>query len=191
MKALTVRQPWASLIAVGVKTIETRSWRTEYRGPLAIHAGQHRPVEGEEVGGWWWGWDFDHGVIVNQNAYPRFEEYPAPLGAVVAVANLVDCVPIEVVLPKADVAPGTRQYKASHDRVTIHPLAPAAPAFRWENGGGHDVAAQLAFGDFTPGRWAWLLGDVRPLPEPMKVKGAQGLWIVPAATAGFLSAVTS
>ena len=43
MKAITIRQPWASLITLGVKTIETRSSPTKYRGPLAIHAGAHRP----------------------------------------------------------------------------------------------------------------------------------------------------
>lgn len=40
MKALSVRQPWASLIAGGHKTIEWRSWRTNYRGPLLICAGK-------------------------------------------------------------------------------------------------------------------------------------------------------
>lgn len=39
MKCLTIRQPWATLIALGEKQFETRSWRTLYRGPLAIHAG--------------------------------------------------------------------------------------------------------------------------------------------------------
>jgi hypothetical protein len=39
MKAITITQPWASLIAIGAKRIETRSWSTRYRGPLAIHAG--------------------------------------------------------------------------------------------------------------------------------------------------------
>lgn len=38
-RALTVRQPWASLIACGVKRIEIRSWATAYRGVLWIHAG--------------------------------------------------------------------------------------------------------------------------------------------------------
>lgn len=37
MRILTLTQPWASLIAIGAKTLETRSWRTGYRGPLAIH----------------------------------------------------------------------------------------------------------------------------------------------------------
>lgn len=36
MKALSVRQPWANLIATGQKTIETRTWATGYRGPLLI-----------------------------------------------------------------------------------------------------------------------------------------------------------
>jgi len=39
MKALTISQPWASLIASGEKFVENRTWRTNYRGPLAIHAG--------------------------------------------------------------------------------------------------------------------------------------------------------
>src|SRR5258708_5270609 len=43
VKALTLWQPWASLIAVGAKTIETRSWSTSYRGPLAIHAAKRKP----------------------------------------------------------------------------------------------------------------------------------------------------
>ena len=40
MKALTLTQPWATLVAMGAKRIETRSWTTNYRGPLAIHAGK-------------------------------------------------------------------------------------------------------------------------------------------------------
>lgn len=40
MKALTVQQPYASLIASGEKWIENRSWHTNYRGPLAIHAAK-------------------------------------------------------------------------------------------------------------------------------------------------------
>lgn len=39
MRALSVRQPWASLIASGRKTVELRSWSTKYRGPVLILAG--------------------------------------------------------------------------------------------------------------------------------------------------------
>lgn len=37
MKCLSVKDPWAELIASGVKWIENRTWKTNYRGPLAIH----------------------------------------------------------------------------------------------------------------------------------------------------------
>jgi hypothetical protein len=43
MKALTLWQPWASLIAQGEKKVETRSWCTKYRGDLAIHASAKAP----------------------------------------------------------------------------------------------------------------------------------------------------
>lgn len=38
MKALSLWQPWASLVALGEKRVETREWTTKYRGELAIHA---------------------------------------------------------------------------------------------------------------------------------------------------------
>ena len=41
MKALSIRQPWAWLIAAGHKLIENRTWRTAYRGPLLIHASTY------------------------------------------------------------------------------------------------------------------------------------------------------
>lgn len=43
MKALTLWQPWASLVAIGEKKVETRGWSTKYRGELAIHAGAKVP----------------------------------------------------------------------------------------------------------------------------------------------------
>ncbi len=38
MRALTIRQPWAEQILTGTKRREYRSWRTDHRGPLVIHA---------------------------------------------------------------------------------------------------------------------------------------------------------
>lgn len=38
MKCLSIRQPWAGLIVLGIKPIENRSWETSYRGPILIHA---------------------------------------------------------------------------------------------------------------------------------------------------------
>lgn len=39
MKALSIQQPWASLIVAGVKDVENRTWSTSHRGPIAVHAG--------------------------------------------------------------------------------------------------------------------------------------------------------
>lgn len=51
MKALTVKQPWATLIMQGIKDREYRSWATPYRGRLAIHAGQALDLDGyEQIG---------------------------------------------------------------------------------------------------------------------------------------------
>lgn len=40
MKAITLKQPWASLVAYGYKKYEFRSWKTKYRGDILIHAGK-------------------------------------------------------------------------------------------------------------------------------------------------------
>lgn len=42
MKALSLRQPWASMIAVGRKTVETRTWNTRFRGPFLIVSSKKR-----------------------------------------------------------------------------------------------------------------------------------------------------
>lgn len=49
MKVLTLTQPWATLVATGHKLIETRSWYTKYRGPLAIHAAKGFPAWAREM----------------------------------------------------------------------------------------------------------------------------------------------
>ena len=47
MKALSVKQPWAWTIIHAGKNIENRTWHTDYRGPLLIHAGKYRPSRRE------------------------------------------------------------------------------------------------------------------------------------------------
>lgn len=78
MRALSIRQPWAWLIAFGHKPVENRTWSTSFRGPLLIHAG--KKIDNE---GWLW---------VRENfpeiALPeRFE-----VGGIVGRATLTDCV---------------------------------------------------------------------------------------------------
>lgn len=49
VKAITVTQPWATLLAIGAKRIETRSWSTAYRGPLAISASKSFPEWAQSI----------------------------------------------------------------------------------------------------------------------------------------------
>jgi hypothetical protein len=128
MKALTLTQPWASLVAYGAKRIETRSWSTSYRGTLAIHAAKGFPKAAMRV----------HGHIL-------WEDEPAyPLGVVLATCRLADCLRVE---------------------RSVFGLSPNALSEQ-----------EKAFGDYTPGRWAWILAQVQPLATPIPAKGALGLW---------------
>jgi hypothetical protein len=74
LTAITLHQPWASLIAAGKKHYETRSWSTDYRGPIAIHAG--KKFEQDES-------------LINLLEISATE---VPLGAVVAIAEMTDCI---------------------------------------------------------------------------------------------------
>ncbi|HEY6115268.1 MAG TPA: ASCH domain-containing protein [Candidatus Dormibacteraeota bacterium] len=75
---MTVRQPWASCIASGHKTVENRGRDVHYRGEIAIHAAKTHDPAG----------DTDHRVLDVRGRDPRLG---APLGAIIAVADLVDC----------------------------------------------------------------------------------------------------
>ncbi len=184
MKALSLHQPWASLIAEGMKTIETRPWATKYRGPLAIHAVKKVP---------------GYSGIGNYLVEPWFENVrhlddcyceadgitpecsrraerrmvlsrqdgrgvvALPLGAIVATATLVDVVPIVAI---EDERASGAILDVARDRLLLwrSPLDP------------QDVSDQRPYDDFTPGRWAWLLADVVKLPDPIPCRGRQGLW---------------
>lgn len=158
MKALTLTQPWASLVAVGAKRIETRSWPTNYRGPLAIHAakgfgggGGKRACE-----------NLCHLEPFRSALLPAgrrsggtriFSFDMLPVGAIVAVVELVDVVPTE------------RAIFAM--KVVGLDMA-------------DEVEREATFGNYAPTRYAWLLSNVRALDEPIDCRGALGLWEVPA-----------
>ena len=101
---LTLWQPWASLCVIidpatglPVKTIETRSWSTKYRGPLAIHAALRPPTAFQAVGDWlpYKGmlgeWEMQHYASGEIGAPP---DTVVPLGAIIATCTLVDVAPV-------------------------------------------------------------------------------------------------
>lgn len=91
MKALTIRQPWAQLIALGVKRYETRSRPTNVRGRIAIHAGRAMPRGTDLATAWNW-IDLDRSFsLLRLRADTHWT--PMPRGFVIATAELVDCIP--------------------------------------------------------------------------------------------------
>lgn len=75
MKTLTIKQPWASLITQGIKKYEFRSWKTNYRGSILIHAGKG----------------------IDKKAIERLKDYipkELPLGMIIGQADITDCIEV-------------------------------------------------------------------------------------------------
>jgi hypothetical protein len=153
LRAMTVKQPWAHMIAHCGKTTENRTWATSYRGELAIHAGAYSgwdknaessPVAFEAWRRWAANWTTP-GLLVapltRGDAYSHFK-----FGAVIAVAELAGC---------------------HRDEETALYRSGMAPCSPWSVGGA----------------WHWELRDVRPLADPVPCKGKLGLWRLPEDTA--------
>jgi hypothetical protein len=151
MKALTLTQPWATLVAIGAKRIESRSWSTSYRGPLAIHAAKQLPVSWSQF-----------------SARP----FTAALGDLAPLNNYgapdLACLPCGVVLATCELIDVRRVEDRRGDWVWVEGDADVP--------GGVLPAAEVPFGDFNPGRFAWMLENVRPLDEPVPARGRLGLW---------------
>jgi len=84
MKALTVCEPYASLIRDGLKRVENRTWRTSYRGSMYLHAGKSRN---------WLSLD-PTGTIDQAYNMPVSK---MTFGAVIATVELVDCIHIDTI----------------------------------------------------------------------------------------------
>ena len=172
IRALTLHQPWASLIAWGVKRYETRPRPLSYRGPLAIHAAKVWTQEQADAH-----LQFGGALFVDHYGFARWLEQP-PLGCVVAVADLVDC--------QRMVAPCTcdedPQICQNPESSTASPTGLESCGSCTEDlePGEISVAsvseAERLCGYWHPGRWAYRLENVRRLAEPIPARGKQGLW---------------
>lgn len=81
MKAITISQPWANLVAEGLKIVETRNWQTNYRGPLAIHAGKTANKEA-----------FDILPKTDLEEFMSCKLSLEPRGLIIAVTELIDII---------------------------------------------------------------------------------------------------
>ena len=147
--AITLHQPWATLIALGVKTVETRSWPAPARllgQRIAVHAGRRlvrRPddaIERDLRARWGEDWR----VII-------------PTGAVLATAVLTGMAQVKHI----DSSSG---HAVHNDSIEFGRTAGTGrtPIDPW--------------GDFSYGRWLWFLDDVEALPEPVPAVGRQSFW---------------
>jgi hypothetical protein len=151
MKAITIYQPWATLIAIGKKRFETRSWATKYRGSIAIHAGKkpfeetltEYAVHADEIQ-----------LIQEDIASACGMEYDFDYGAIIAVAELM----------------GSYRISNERGRISVY----RTHDLEWY----HPSDQEMMYGDWTPGRFAWELADVRMLTKPISCRGMQNLWTV-------------
>lgn len=131
VRGLTIQQPWAHLIVTGRKLVENRSKRATYRGPILIHAGAGR-------------------TWIKPTARTQFPDYA--FGAVVGVANMVNCVSLELL------GNGTR--RVGPEALRSHP---------W-----------IVEHQYAEGPWCYVLEDVQRLATPVPCRGQLGWWHPPA-----------
>jgi activating signal cointegrator 1 len=142
VRVLSVRQPWAGLIAAGVKAVETRPTAISYTGQIAIHAALRDP---------------DVNDPATLAALRAAEGVRLDFGVVVGVVRL-------------------------HGIVRVDRITWADTDLPWvSNGDGSAVVStsERPLGDFSPGRWAWLLSNADPLDKPVRLRGRQGLRNLP------------
>jgi hypothetical protein len=133
VKALSLTQPWASLVALGEKRVETRSWNTNYRGLLAIHAAKTYPRWAKELAG----------------QEPFYSSLRAPIG----------------------------NYSYPELRCGQVLCIVSLTVIRFTQTVRDDLSEkELAFGDYSDGRFAWCLSLFEPVSPPIPAKGHLGLW---------------
>jgi len=131
MRAITITQPWASAIMAGAKAIETRSWRIDYRGEMAIHASKRWNRDDREFAAHLW----SLGLV------PAPDELP--LGAVLGTVELLACDPVELLITTA--------------AIRDHPN-------------------EVMLGDYSPGRYGWILQVRDVFQDPVPAAGRLGVW---------------
>jgi hypothetical protein len=167
LKALALTQPWASLMAEGYKTIETRNFRRSHRGWLAIYATKnfHEDAQDTCMDDPFYDDLCAHDYLlhrrdarmqataagINLDNVQR-TEYNLPLGMVVALVHVWDI----------QISEGIWRRPSPDGSVW--------DAFTRER--------EMAYGDYRPGRWCWITNDVLKLPEPVPTRGMPGMWIV-------------
>lgn len=168
LPCLSLWQPWASAIALGLKQIETRSWGRHYHGPIAIHASSQIKPEAKQA-------DPDlrtHPDIAAK--LPALKDLSC--GGIVCIARVIRIFPI----PQKEPEPTDyRDASGQAQRILVPPPPDSAE---------RKLGAYLNSEDEM--RWGWILADVMPFSGMnfLPYKGMQGLFKIEGTTArGLLS----
>lgn len=146
MKVLSIQQPFASLIMLGHKKIETRSFATKIRGEILIHASLGKLYKKIPDTDPFWQHYYD---LFEENEIEAIEKLTA--GAIIGKVELVDTfwIGTEVIRPKCVIRKGN-QWPLSHQ--------------------------EISFGNYTTGRFGWLVSNPIILDKPIPAKGQLGFW---------------
>lgn len=170
MRALTLHQPWATLIVLGYKTIETRSWAPPLKAigmRIAIHAGRH-VVPVENMPDVWRPITEMQALHMNADYINTAEmQRLVPRGAVVATAVLQDVHRVYEMYDRRDTFQHSQRIARSRSILGFAATSAA---------GEHVVDG---YGDFSVGRYLWLLDAIETLETPIECRGYQGLWRLP------------
>ncbi len=167
MKAITLHQPYAHLVAMSVMGVVASSWGSDYHGPIAIHAAKHRRAnENIRVGEWQFAgktqllWTLD----LNDDAGHAFSrDLHDTFGMVLAVSNETHVVPIV----SASAKRSSSVWREDGKLYWAPPWRNMATAM--------DITSRLPYGDFSEGRYAWIFTDVEPI-DPVPAKGHPWVW---------------
>jgi hypothetical protein len=178
MKAISLWQPWASLIAAGAKPFETRHWappRKLIGATIAIHAAKkidkdaidlaERVAYGQHSAG---GFALADKLEELDRETPDemfgiFGQATFPIGCVVCTARLEAAFQLGEAVAGATI-PAARIVR----RITSRPAQMTEAEVRIDD-----------FGDYSPGRWAWLLTSITPFVPPPPAVGHQGFFDLP------------
>lgn len=153
MKVLSLLQPWASLVVIGAKRIETRSRNTNYRGPVLIHASKRKIPELLQLQ---CSWNFDAafhslGGTMSPGAKLDFSR-DLPFGAIIGMVDINDS-------KKTELFSGLD--------LDIKRYAPGRQQDHW---------TERQLGDYSPGRYGWLLSNPISFTHHLFINGNRGFW---------------
>ena len=162
LPAITLHQPWATLIAEGIKTVETRSWFPPVKllgRRIAIHAGATKLSLYSQLG------ETDEAMFKLAGAHWRDE---VPYKAIVATATL-------------SIAGVVRRHEHRNPQED-HEYGDLAiiETISFDNGKTRPKTMlpvpMDAHGDFGKGRVLWILKDIRKVTPPYPINGQRGIW---------------